>query len=108
MRTVIRRRITVAQRAFHALENPHLPYYTYTSGSSSAGGGEAQACLFGPLPTKSYRVEYRLNPRGPYRMKSNYSNLRRVIRALPYARAGAWVCFLPKSWEGKRFSRRVL
>jgi len=54
-------------------------------------------------------VEYRLHPRGPYRMKAQaYHSLPLAIRALRYARASAEICFLPKSWEGKRFSRRVL
>jgi hypothetical protein len=64
--------------------------------------------MFGRLPYQTYRVEFRLDPRGAYRVSPTHPAIPRVLRALPYARTFAYVCFLPKSWMGKRISRRVL
>ena len=103
MRTVIRRRISVA-----TLPGSRTVLTCYRSGCLSAGMGLTHRQVFGPLPVKPYRVEFRLNARGPYRVGGRSPFLPLVKRALPYAQVHAWVCFLPKSWIGKRISRRVL
>lgn len=73
-------------------------FFYKVPGLGNAGRSTLEEVV-GRLPTKSYRVEYRLANNGRYH----------VSRQLLQRRgAQAIVCFLPDAWNGRHVSRRVL